>query len=372
MHAVEGDTLHRAWTELYWWIAAAFQSDPYLEVVLSVDDNVQVRVQPNQPGTDWIVLFPGNGLLRPEQQVSNDLLRMLRETEWRPPSEWIGAEGRWFATSESTLTVASQALLVLRKVFGVASPTNVSPEINGLPGASLLATPASMTEALLSSRLEGGVFPCAEWPGTDLTDAVLGSATLIHGQLQGTTLVNSSAFQGKFSGINLSQADGREVRWSRCELRDADLRGADFTDASLRDCDFRGALMEGAILRGADLGGADLRGTSLRGIDLSGSSCFSTNLREADLEQADLSDSEFHDAVLTDANLKGANLTGVEFYKANLRGAQMKGAHLTGTKFGKTNLRGAQMKGASGVPEHVYDVKYDEDTTWPSSIRRPT
>jgi uncharacterized protein YjbI with pentapeptide repeats len=92
-------------------------------------------------------------------------------------------------------------------------------------------------------------------------------------------------------------------------------------------------------VRVMDLTYADLTGISLRGVNLTG-------------------------AKLTGADLTYADLTGAHLTRANLIGATLTGATLTGA-----TLTGAKLTGAFLDRAYLRDVKYDDSTVWPDSVR---
>lgn len=97
-----------------------------------------------------------------------------------------------------------------------------------------------------------------EFPGADLTGAVLRDASM-----QRTDLV----------GAKLVRVDGQDARFVSAALRDADMTGANFRAADFTRADLRGAVLREADLRQArffraDLRGADLTGANLAGVDL--------------------------------------------------------------------------------------------------------
>src|SRR6266511_3171824 len=102
-------------------------------------------------------------------------------------------------------------------------------------------------------------------PGSDLSDAVAGSAEL--------------------TGVKLMHADLRRIR----------LDGATLTDVGLQD-----ARLKGASLRGVSLSRSDLAGADARGADLTGASLVDTNLRGARLDGAALTRTTWSNVVCPD------------------------------------------------------------------------
>jgi len=88
------------------------------------------------------------------------------------------------------------------------------------------------------------------------------------------------------------------------------------------------------------------------------------NLRYADLWSADLTRANLFGAVLIGAWLRGAVLRG-----AVLRGAVLTGANLYGANLFGANLRGAHLTDANLSGAYLKDVKYDNSTVWPDSVR---
>lgn len=96
----------------------------------------------------------------------------------------------------------------------------------------------------------------------------------------------------------------------------------------------------------------------LYGADLSGARPSWANLIGAKLSWANLIGAKLSWANLSEADLKGADLRGADLSGAKLSGARLIGADLRGAELSEADLRGANLE----------DVKWDEQTIWPSRV----
>ena len=137
-----------------------------------------------------------------------------------------------------------------------------------------------------------------------------------------------------------------EARFGRDWRR---LEGIDLTRAYLEGADLTRANLIRAILTEAILFRADLERANLTGADLTGANLTFANLIRAILIRAILERAKLTRADLTGADLTGAYLEGADLTKADLSDANLTGANLTRVYLG--------------------DVRYDDSTIWPDSVR---
>jgi uncharacterized protein YjbI with pentapeptide repeats len=104
-----------------------------------------------------------------------------------------------------------------------------------------------------------------DFPGTDLTGAILRDASLQRTDLSKAKLVEVEGPDARFVSSVLAEAD-----LSRSNFRSADFSRADLRGATLKDADLRRARFFNANLQGADLSGANLAGVDLTGAQLAG------------------------------------------------------------------------------------------------------
>lgn len=114
----------------------------------------------------------------------------------------------------------------------------------------------------------------------------------------------------------------------RINLCNVDLRGVDLHGANLR-----GAVLQGVRLWGADLSLADLRYANLSNANINNADLYGVNLSDADLHSVDLSCANFNWANLCYTDLRYANLYGANLLNANLHGANLNGAILYNVKY---------------------------------------
>jgi uncharacterized protein YjbI with pentapeptide repeats len=93
------------------------------------------------------------------------------------------------------------------------------------------------------------------------------------------------------------------------------------------------------------------------------------NYSQSDLNRALTGDKNLTEADLRDANLTGENLTGADLTGAVLTGAVLRGAVLTGASLERADLYGADLTGAILTRAYLKDMKYDDSTVWPDSVR---
>jgi uncharacterized protein YjbI with pentapeptide repeats len=191
--------------------------------------------------------------------------------------------------------------------------------------------------------------------------------------------------------------DVRGMDLSRADLSDMNLRGANLTDVNLtgahldrvryddstiwpdsvRDvlrvwrgdknlirANLTGANLRSADLTGANLTGADLTDAILTYAILTGAILTDAILTFAKLTGAFLTDAILPDAILSGADLSNANLPGANLTRADLTGADLFGADLIGA-----DLIGADLTRADLTRAYLRDVKYDDSTVWPDSVR---
>lgn len=110
---------------------------------------------------------------------------------------------------------------------------------------------------------------------------------------------------------------------------------------------------------------ADLRRAQLTGAQLAGVNLRHSNLARAHMPQSNLESSELMNADLRHAYLWGARLARADLREAHLEHADLRQAILQGA-----DLRGADLSGADLDGADLRDVRSDDSTTWPDSLRR--
>ncbi len=125
----------------------------------------------------------------------------------------------------------------------------------------------------------------------------------------------------------------------------------------------RKALLMGVTLTEINLDGSDLRKANLRGCNLSNSSLIKANLTLSDLSKSVLTKVNFTRGILDKVNLRDAHLEKTNFHKASLKQADLTEAYLFQANFSAADLRETKL-----AAEYPYEVYYDEQTCFDSSI----
>jgi uncharacterized protein YjbI with pentapeptide repeats len=220
---------------------------------------------------------------------------------------------------------------------------------------------------LSKAQLWGVDLTSANLARTDLEGADLREANLTGATLTGAVLIEADLTGAKLRGAKLGRA-----KLHRAYLRDVKYDNSTVWPNSVRDvlrvwrgdknltsADLTFAKLDQAALTGADLSGANLDFAWLDQATLTGANLRGAKLGHAKLTGADLTDADLTNAVLTRAILTNAVLT-----RAILSHADLSSADLTGA-----NLRGAYLTGADLYLAYLKDVKYDNSTVWPDSVR---
>ena len=189
----------------------------------------------------------------------------------------------------------------------------------------------------LNVSLEEANLVSVDLSGRDMSHAQLGGADLTRATLVGTI------------------------------LKEADLRYAKLIQANLTRAKLVNSRLIDANFTGADLTGADLTGARLKGVRYDKSTVWPDSVLDIlrvwrgdkNLTGADLTGAWLRDADLTYADLPRADLT-----YANLTGADLARADLTGA-----DLRYAVLHEADLTLAYLRDVKHNDWTIWPNSVR---
>ncbi len=216
------------------------------------------------------------------------------------------------------------------------------------------------------------------WRGDrDLTDAILTDANLSRANLYRVDLTGAYLYDANLSRANLNEADLtnavlESAVLTNAQLRKAVLTGATLTSAQLnaaylKDAKLDGANLSGAYLSYADLTGANLTGAYLKNVKYDEFTIWPDSVR--DVLRLWRGDRNLSDAYLQGANLTGANLTGVVLERAVLKKANLIEAQLIETILTGADLQGADMTGARFIHTYLRDVRYDDSTIWPNSVR---
>lgn len=216
--------------------------------------------------------------------------------------------------------------------------------------------------------------PCLfEAPGVTFSEGAVYLAGLISGQgnfpaanFSGANLTGWTVYRANFYGATLSRAN-----LSGATLPGANLSRADLSDANLSAAKLFGAKLVGAKLANAKLTDAHLTTAKLSNADLStanlnGANLLNANLLSANLSGAKLSRTKFSGAKLIKANLSGAKLVRADLSRANLSGANLSGANLHHANLSGANISGANLLGANLLRANLSDIRYDENTRWPT------
>jgi uncharacterized protein YjbI with pentapeptide repeats len=141
-------------------------------------------------------------------------------------------------------------------------------------------------------------------------------------QLNEACLSSANLYRACLSFSYLNKANLEYAFLNEANLYCAQLQGTSLIKSTACKSNFAGAFLDGAILRDVDLTRANLRKAKLRGAYLVGTTLVHANLTNADLTGANL----------TEANLMYANLRGADLTKADLTNAIVSQAQLRKTK----------------------------------------
>jgi uncharacterized protein YjbI with pentapeptide repeats len=185
--------------------------------------------------------------------------------------------------------------------------------------------------------------------------------------LEEVNLVSVNLSGRNMSHAQLGGADLTRATLVGTILDEADLRYAKLIQANLTRAKLVNSRLTGSNLTGADLTGADLTGARLNDVRYDDSTVWPDSVR--DVLRVWQGDKDLIEADLTRADLRGANLTDANLRRADLWSAHLTGADLTGADLTRADLRHADLFNADLTRAYLRDVKYDDWTVWPDSVR---
>ena len=153
-------------------------------------------------------------------------------------------------------------------------------------------------------------FSGANYPGADMTRAVLQSI-----QASGANFTGVQADRGDFSYATLTDVNLSDARLSRAVFTSVSAAGANFTGADLDRAGF-----DEALLVGANFAAAQAVRLSAEGADFSGAHCAGADFTRSVLRRAVFDGANLQGAVLIDADIAGASFRDARFDGADLSG----------------------------------------------------
>jgi uncharacterized protein YjbI with pentapeptide repeats len=211
---------------------------------------------------------------------------------------------------------------------------------------------------LHKTNLSGNKFSCANFEGTNLSQAELRNAVIFFSDLTKANVRGINLSETHVLHTNLRDFDFTDGIFIGTSFFKVDLSRATVINAHLKDSRFSETILDYSNFKNCDFSNANLSQISMIGV----------NLQNANLSNASLSSSDLSHANLNNAKLVNANLASCNFGWADLMGCDLSGADLLFAKLENANLYRAKFNNARRLDK----VDLNHQTVMPDGLKKGT